>query len=148
MQVHVNRKRFRRILPDAAASIGAPRREGRGEGSGSESQLPQGPKRKIERRRKMERRPPMSRVEEGLLYWAAGWWGGVGRLSANGSVRRGGQVLRSWSLEARLRGFVNGCEFSSALRCAVSEINGSDGKHSILAIFCWYKKQCCVECCS
>jgi len=55
MQVHVNRKRLRRILPDAAASIGAARRESRGEGPGPDSLLPQGPKRKNGRRRKMER---------------------------------------------------------------------------------------------
>jgi hypothetical protein len=77
MQVHANRKRLRRILPDAAASIGAARQESRGEGPGPESLLPQGPKRKNERRRKMERSTEEPGGGEGLfiLGGGAGWAG-------------------------------------------------------------------------
>ena len=91
MQVHVNRKRLRRILPDAAASIGAARRESRGEGPGPDSLLPQGPKRKNGRRRKWRGGLKSRGGGDGLFILRGGMVecrGGVGPSNLRSTGRR------------------------------------------------------------
>jgi len=84
-----------------------PRSERRGGRAGErdrrrESLLPQGPKRKNERRRKMERSSLEQPEEErGILYWVV--VGGAGRLSATAACGVDDRFCRAGGLRGRLR---------------------------------------------